>query len=336
MEKTIKTCGKRTDEAGGRETMDSGHGAAMGYREHRRLFSRMGWALLSLLALPVAVEIIPIFLLTLLRSPLMEQSWFGMALSAAAVYLVGYPVAWAILRTLPAPKPPQKSALTPQQFFRALFVALSALYLTNLITVLLTDAIGALRDAPVSNPVEALGSYPLAYSLIVSCVLAPLAEEGMFRGLLLGRLRPYGEPFALVISALTFAMMHGNLSQLLYAFTVGLVLGYVALRTGRLRECVLLHALVNFVGGSLGPLLELLPQQYGIRDLALGVMSLGVVCAIVLGVVFFLRCRRSLWLERGSVELSEGRKWGLFFANPGMAVYTLAVVAAVCAFLFLV
>lgn len=78
-------------------------------------------------------------------------------------------------------------------------------------------------------------------------LIAPAAEELLFRRLLLRRLRPYGERFALVASALCFGLFHGNLNQFFYAFLLGLVLAELALSTGCLWQAVLLHALVNLL-----------------------------------------------------------------------------------------
>ena len=81
--------------------------------------------------------------------------------------------------------------------------------------------------------------------LLNKSLVIPALEEAAFRGLLLRRLRPYGERFALVASALCFGLFHGNLNQFFYAFLLGLVLAELALSTGCLWQAVLLHALVN-------------------------------------------------------------------------------------------
>ena len=102
----------------------------------------------------------------------------------------------------------------------------------------------------IPNPVEALGDLPVVFNLVYSCLLAPVCEELCFRWMILRRLRPWGDGFALCASALLFALVHGNLYQMLYAFVVGLVLGGVLLHTGSLKGCILLHAGVNFISPS--------------------------------------------------------------------------------------
>ena len=316
------------------EGMDGFYERTPEIRPSRKNFSRLGWGLTALLLVPVAIQLLLLLVMGVMGPALLGDLWFSMALSTGSLYLVGYPLAWFLLRRLPEAEV-EEGPMPSGMLLRMLFIALAVLYLTNYVTVILTNVIGNLRGSPVVNPLESMSDYPLSYNLLVTCILAPVAEEGLFRGVVLRRLRLYGERFALLTSALVFAMMHANLSQMLYAFTVGVVFGYVALRTGRIRETILLHAVVNFIGGCLYPLLEWLFPEGGARDMALTAMSMLVVFSILMGIIFFLRCRRNLWLEPDEGPVSEGRKWGLFFSSPGMVTYTLAVIAYVVIFLIL-
>jgi membrane protease YdiL (CAAX protease family) len=63
---------------------------------------------------------------------------------------------------------------------------------------------------------------------LYAAILAPIAEELLFRGYILRSLMPYGKKFAVFASAFLFGAFHGNLIQTPYAFLMGLVLGYVA------------------------------------------------------------------------------------------------------------
>ena len=150
----------------------------------------------------------------------------------------------------------------------------------------------------------------------------------MFRKLLLERLRPYGERFALWISALCFGLFHGNLSQFFYACVIGLALGYVALRTGRVWQPMLLHAMINAVSTILVPLLE----PFGAAgDAALSALVLG---SIGLGALFFAELRREpLWSDApGPLPLRWA--WRVFFESPGVACFLLLALALCAAWLF--
>ena len=91
-------------------------------------------------------------------------------------------------------------------------------------------------------------------SMLATVILAPISEELLFRGLTLRFLRSAGVKFAIanVIQALLFGILHLNLVQGIYAFVVGLVLGYVAGKCRTVFLPILLHLCFNFAGTFLG------------------------------------------------------------------------------------
>lgn len=81
-------------------------------------------------------------------------------------------------------------------------------------------------------------------------ILAPLAEEIFFRGLLQSFLRQQlGSPrIAILIASVVFAAMHLNQPQAIPALlALSLALGYNYERTGRLTSAILIHAIFNAV-----------------------------------------------------------------------------------------
>ncbi len=70
------------------------------------------------------------------------------------------------------------------------------------------------------------------WMILYAVVVAPFVEESMFRGLIYNQLRHYGRLFAIVISALLFALMHGNLMQFVTALFVGMLLAFIRERYG--------------------------------------------------------------------------------------------------------
>ncbi|HET6810373.1 MAG TPA: CPBP family intramembrane glutamic endopeptidase [Acidimicrobiales bacterium] len=87
-------------------------------------------------------------------------------------------------------------------------------------------------------------------ALLVAVVIvgAPLAEELFFRGLLLRALRArIGTPGAVGVSALAFGLAHFEPLQLPVLVLFGVVLGVLAVRTGRLGPSICAHAAFNAV-----------------------------------------------------------------------------------------
>jgi hypothetical protein len=76
------------------------------------------------------------------------------------------------------------------------------------------------------------------------CLIGPIVEEIVYRGYICNGALRYGKRFAMVISALMFALMHGTLSQTPTAFIVGILFAYVNIEYG-LVYSILLHILNN-------------------------------------------------------------------------------------------
>lgn len=85
------------------------------------------------------------------------------------------------------------------------------------------------------------------YGYFTLCLLAPLAEEIVFRGAILRSLLRYvGSHWAAIaISAVIFAVAHVNPAQMPHAFLVGLLLGWMYYRTGSILPGVALHWVNN-------------------------------------------------------------------------------------------
>ncbi len=114
------------------------------------------------------------------------------------------------------------------------------------------------------NAMKMLMDAPLWITLLSTCVFAPIFEEWMCRGIILRGLlnhrrkdkngreqRGLSPALAIVISALFFATIHGNLWQGITAFLLGCLLGYVYYRTGSLRLTILMHFCNNFLSAML-------------------------------------------------------------------------------------
>lgn len=77
-------------------------------------------------------------------------------------------------------------------------------------------------------------------------IIAPVVEELIFRGVIMaGFTRNYNAIFAIFFSALLFALFHLNPWQFPAAFALGLILGWIRIRTGSVLACITGHAIHN-------------------------------------------------------------------------------------------
>lgn len=112
-----------------------------------------------------------------------------------------------------------------------------------------------------SNPIlpialENKDGVALAIFFITASIAAPIFEELLFRGFLLPSLTRYLPMWgAIALSSVIFAVAHLNLSEVLPLTTLGMVLGFVYVRSRNLLSSMLLHGIWN--SGTLVSLLIL-------------------------------------------------------------------------------
>lgn len=115
---------------------------------------------------------------------------------------------------------------------------------------------------------EGIMKEPWGYAAIG--LLVPVAEEMVFRGGILRKLlEMFSSPVGgkagnwnhwipIIISALIFGVMHGNVAQGVHAFLIGLLLGWMYYRTGSIIPSVAFHWVNNSVAYAM---YNLMPQM---------------------------------------------------------------------------
>ncbi|RQW08328.1 CPBP family intramembrane metalloprotease, partial [candidate division KSB1 bacterium] len=82
--------------------------------------------------------------------------------------------------------------------------------------------------------------------LLAAVLSAAVFEEMLFRGLLQHTLEHFQSPaIAIIVSALFFAVAHFSLWTAVQIMVLGLVLGYVAWKSGTILPSMMIHALNN-------------------------------------------------------------------------------------------
>jgi membrane protease YdiL (CAAX protease family) len=127
------------------------------------------------------------------------------------------------------------------------FIVVSALWTTGL----------GLKDHE-SVPIE-LGSRDSALAaagaLILTCVVAPICEETLFRGYLYGALRRHGVVLAALVTGILFGGVHivsAPVGFLVPLGFLGVILCVIYERTGSLYPSMALHALNNSIAFGVG------------------------------------------------------------------------------------
>lgn len=126
----------------------------------------------------------------------------------------------------------------------------------------LYEQLGIEVDENTQQIITSMMKEPWGYVAIG--ILAPLAEEVVFRGAilrtLLGIMSKKNHWVAIMISAAIFGIVHANLAQFVNALLMGLLLGWMYYRTGSLVPGILLHWVNNTMAYVLA---NIMPQSDG-------------------------------------------------------------------------
>lgn len=156
--------------------------------------------------------------------------------------------------------------------------------------------------------------------VFLSTVAVPaLAEEFLYRGLILGLLKRFGEGFALISSSLLFGIMHGNFEQIPFAFLVGLVLGYAAIKSGSILTAVAIHAFNNLIPLVLDYFFS------GISAEATNTFyNLYLIAILLVGIITLLllpKDKTEYFEFKEATQICEKQKYKLFFTAIPIIVF---------------
>ena len=217
----------------------------------------------------------------------------------------------------------------PTEKLCGVFVGLGTAIVAGHITaafsaVLMIFGIGIEEPASFS-PVTLWGK--VIYVLIFA-ILPAFLEEMIFRGIILQNLRRFGDKEALFLSALFFAVFHLNLSQIPYAFLMGLCLGYFVLRTGSLWVGILLH-LCNNALSLLWEFMDPLLSDRAFYLISTCYDAALLLFAFVALLVLIRKVPDSFVLKETELSLSAEKHLRVFLLSPGVLLALLAAAVAI-------
>ena len=311
----------------------------------RRVFSTLGLGAFVILILGSLLQIGLSALLSAAAPDLLEKPLMLWVVTFVPLYCIAVPMGMALMcRAHAHPAPAERFgaggvlALFPICIFLA--------YAGNFLGILATTGLSALRGSEIANPLQtyAMGDGPFLVKLLVMAILAPLIEELIFRRVMIDRMRIYGEKLAVVTSALIFGLFHGNLSQFFYAFFLGLVFGYVYVRTGRLAYSAALHIFINFLGSIIAPWLLSRADLDSLSDfdptsllyagalerfltpgrVAFFAYIFALILLFLLGLVLLCILGSRLTFYEAERELPRGKRFTTVWCNVGMALLLVA------------
>lgn len=163
---------------------------------------------------------------------------------------------------------------------------------------------------------------PLACLVLIAstAVVPAIFEEYSFRCCTLGILKKYGNAFAVIATSVVFGLVHGNVIQFIFAFSLGLAFGYITIKTKSVLPAMLIHGLNN----GISVVQDILTYTSGakVSETVIGVIMYTWIALAAAGLVYLIFKKEFQRTEpkkkREEYELSLGAKLACLL--PGLAV----------------
>ncbi len=164
------------------------------------------------------------------------------------------------------------------------------------------------------------GAFATFAFIAAHVILAPILEELFFRGLILERLRRYGDIFAVLTSAMMFSLLHSSFQSFPSAFVSGLIFGLAAVWTGSFLAPVIIHALNNALSVALILISEKLSSAAA--DLVfIGVMGALVIISVLAIFIILKRNPETFSFSYSGQILTKKRRAGILFFSLPMIIF---------------
>lgn len=311
-------------------------------RPDRHHFSRIGTGFLIYNLLGLGFQMAVLMVLRLTGVYYFSQVWdLSWVLNIVCMYLLAFPITACYFRTIPKFGSLRNEKWEFSAWVVAFLIGTAMMYLGNLMGNVITQIFDA-QSSNYQGLMEMIEEGNMVLTFLAVVIGAPVVEELLFRKFLVDRTIGYGEKFSVLLSGILFGIMHGNLNQFFYAFALGCLFAYIYCKTGKIRNTIIFHMLVNLGGGVIVPLLmrpvsDLLAA--GQLDMAshlaeimenplqmvclilLSGYSIGQMLAALVGFILFFVFKKYICFYPGIRRLSGQQLFFSVVANPGMAVF---------------
>ena len=280
----------------------------------KSVFSRVG---LAAAVLGVVVNLVQMIIITIFNvvNPAFESNgWFRYLLIAVSFYLIGFPICCLILKSIPDGPKREEENLTFGGFIKFFLISYFIMVLLNLFTTGFLWRVGNFKEADVVNPLESvLSNSSIWATIIFAGILSPIIEEVLFRGVMLNKLRTYGDKIAIITTALLFGLFHENFSQFFYAVGLGMIFAYVTLKTGTIKYSIGIHIMINMMGSVIG-------TQVLNSTIATMIFGIVVWVFVIAGLILFIKDFKKTSLLPGEVTIEKGHILSETWLNVGMII----------------
>ena len=203
-------------------------------------------------------------------------------------------------------------------------LTLLSTFLINFISIMIQSLMGVeflsgMEDMAVTSIKDFL------FMTLFVAIIPAILEEIAIRGILLQPLRRFGDGFAIVVSAVIFSLLHGNMVQIPYTVIAGIYFGYVMVATGSLWPSIILHFFNNFYS----VIITAFDSNFSVTTA--NVLTLGTLGLMTVAGIFAFNKYRSMnykvGLAKGVNSLKTREKVTSVFVNIPMIMAIILMIA---------
>jgi membrane protease YdiL (CAAX protease family) len=212
---------------------------------------------------------------------------------SAIAYFISFSGAAFILRKMCRSFPtatPIYTSFKPQKWiFAAIVSAIAVNFSFSYLNTKIFTLVSPMFEKTMASSSSNLEGRPMSEVAILfvlaifsTAIVPAICEEYLFRGAILGLLLPFGRTAAIIGSSVLFGFMHQNPLQLFYTVFMGVILGYIYVKTKSIWACVLLH----FFNNLITVVEDFLPVFTGVEWIVMLVdflvLAAGAICLVAL------------------------------------------------------
>ncbi|KAA3613204.1 MAG: CPBP family intramembrane metalloprotease [Calditrichaeota bacterium] len=178
-----------------------------------------------------------------------DTTLFSMIFMFGKIVFFGLPVFYCYKKNYPLQKIFKIKPVSKEVIIFSIIIGLSLIAITDEIQRLV-DLIVPMPDSmkELLKSAKDVGGMEWALLFIGSIFIAPLADEGLFRGFLQVSLEEKGDPVrAVILTSVTWALIHISPYLAIPIFILGIFLGYLSWKTKSILPSIVIQALFGFI-----------------------------------------------------------------------------------------
>ncbi|MDY4892016.1 MAG: type II CAAX endopeptidase family protein [Agathobacter sp.] len=313
-------------------------------KQTKQHFSKLGLMYFLGSIIIIGIQYLEYFIISNFFPKILDNYTAYFLILMLSMYAISMPLMGLLIRTVPKEPSPEKKKMTMGQWIITFIICYAGMYLANIFGNIITAIISAVKGSAVSNDfLNIATSNNVWCNLFIMVLLAPIAEELLFRKFLIDRTAKYGEGISVLFSALFFGLLHGNLNQFAYAFVIGGIFAFIYVKTRNVKYTIFMHMLVNFLGSiaslallKLSGFSEIMSgadmSQERIMEITMNHLPgmllfflyvFLIIGLVIAGIVLFCVNFKKIHFRKTEYSVPEGKRFATYFVNIGVLVYTI-------------